>query len=163
MSLWSRAPRQVYEVHGEDDCLAEDGAPPGERPAPELSASAKGSRSGRVLGLAFLVMVTLGAVAIVSLSLSHAPSGRQYTAERESSPRAARRAFPDPPTTAPPEVHRPPYSKRHARAPISAAAHPRRRHRRIAGRHAETPKIPIGPAGGQPSGTPTRGEFDFER
>lgn len=163
MSLWSRAPRQVYEVYGEDDCLAEQGAPQNECSVPEISASANGSRSGRVLGLTLLVVVTLGAVAAVSFSLSHAPPGRQSTVERDLSPRATQRALPSPPAAAPPAIHTPAYSKRHARASISRAAHPRSRDRQIAGGHTKTPEIVIGPAGAQPSGALTRGEFDFER
>lgn len=184
MSLWNRTPRQVYEVYGDEDCLAgacaprsacearqpcedghpaDSGAPPSECVPPELDASLKTSRSGRVLGLTLLVAVTLGAVAVVSLSLSHAPSVRQSAAERHASPAATRRAFPGPTTPAPPEVHMLAHPRRHARAPISPVAHPRRRDRRIAGGHDESPHIVIRPTGGQSAGASVGREFDFER
>jgi hypothetical protein len=106
--------------------------------------------------------VTLGAAALVLLAFSHAPAGQQSVAERHATPRTPRRAFPDLPTTAPPALRTLPYSKRHARASISPVVRPRRRYQRIAGGHAKTPTIAIGAAGGQPSGVPAAGEFDFE-
>ncbi len=159
MSLWSRAPRQVYMVHGEDDYVAHDDAP-SEGTIPQLDTSVEGSRSGGVLGLTLLVLVTIGAVALVLLSLSHGPTGRQSVAERRAASGDTRRAFPDPPTTAPPEVHRPPYPRRHARASISPVVRPRRRDQRIARGYAKAHEIMIVPAGGQPL---AGGEFDFER
>jgi hypothetical protein len=164
MSLWNRAPRQVYEVHGEDDYVTHDDATPNECAAPQLDTSVVSSpRSGGVLGLALLVVVTLGAVALVLLALSHAPAGRHTVAERQVPSGDSHRSFPGPSTTAPPEVHRPTHSKRHVRADIFQVTRPRRRNRRIAGGHVETPTIVIAPPGGQPSGAPARGEFDFER
>jgi hypothetical protein len=171
MSLLSRAPRQVYEVHGEDDYLADDSVAPSKYTVHQLDASVEGSRSGRVLGLALLVVVTLGALALVLLHVSHTSAGRQSVAERRVSSAATRRAAPDPLTTALPEVHTPqvhtpPYSKRHTRASTSSAARPRRRDKRIVGGHAQPPKIVvIGQAGDRSSPVPAwaAGEFDFER
>jgi hypothetical protein len=165
MSLWSRAPRQVYMVHGEDDPVAEDDLTPSERMAPALDASTEGSRSGRVLGLALLVVVALGAVGLVLLSLSHAPAGRQSTVGGELAPRATRPAFPGLPTTARPEIQAPARTKRHARASIPPQVRPRRHYRRIARGHSEFPKIATAPAGHRPSGgsASAGGEFDFER
>lgn len=165
MTLWSRAPRQVYEVHGEDDHLAEEAAAPSERTAPQPAANVEGARSNGVLGLTLLVAVTLGAVALVLLALSHPLTGRRPLAERHALPGSMRQAFPHPSTTAPPEVRMPPRSKRHVRASIPPVALPRRRYRRIAGGHSEPQKIVTAPAGDRASGGPASagGEFDFER
>jgi hypothetical protein len=165
MSLWSKAPRQVYMVHGEDDYVSEDGVTPTERMAPALDPSTEGSRSGRVLGLALLVVVALGAVGLVLHSLSHAPAGRRSVAEHRALSAATHRAFPEAPTTAPPEVRAPARTKRHARASIPPEVRPRRRNRRLAGGHSEIPKIVTAPPGDQTSGGPASagGEFDFER
>jgi hypothetical protein len=150
-------------VHGEDDYVTDDDAP-SERAAPQLDTGVVGSpRSSGVLGLTLLAVVTLGAVVVVLLSLSHRPTGRQSVAERHSPAGATRRAFPDPPTTAPPEVHALPYSRRHAHAPISPVARPWRRGRRIAVGYAKTPTIAIGPVRRLSAEALAGREFDFER
>lgn len=164
MSLWNRAPRQVYMVHGEDDYDAGNDVTPGERMAPALDPSTERSRSGRVLGLTLLVVVTFGAVGLLSLSLSHAPAGRRPVAEHHALPAAARRAFPEASAAARAEIHQPAHSNRAARASIAPPAHPRRRYRRIAAGHSEIPKIVTAPAGDQPPGPASAGgEFGFER
>ena len=166
MSLWSRAPRQVYEVYGEDDHFLDEGAPPSECAVRELDASVEDSRQGRLLGLALLAAVTLGAAVLVLLHVSHTPPTRQPVAERHAFSGAERPALPDVPTTAPPQVHEPLHTDRHARASTPPPARPRRHRPRIAGGHAEPPKILApGHVGGQPSAAPARAanEFDFER
>lgn len=118
MSLWHRAPREVYRVYGEDEYLAEEAAPGGDRSAENATHAGGGSpvqgvgadqdvsligdppsfeapsspsspftlpgavhavapyefsRSGRLFGLGLLVVVTVGALALVVLNASHRP------------------------------------------------------------------------------------------
>jgi hypothetical protein len=84
MTLWRRAPREVYRVYGEDEYLADDDGPaaeeryansvPGQRDDrhPSMTAArSHGSRPGRLVGLGLLVGVTAGALALVVLNASH--------------------------------------------------------------------------------------------
>jgi hypothetical protein len=72
MTLWQRAPREVYRVYGEDEYLAEGEvhAATESRSVP-VSEEAHGPRSGRLLGLGLLVGVTVGALGLVVLNVSH--------------------------------------------------------------------------------------------
>jgi hypothetical protein len=72
MTLWHRAPREVYRVYGQDEYLAEDDLQVGEAfSAPPAGEEARGSRSGRLVGLGVLVGVTVGALGLVVLNVWH--------------------------------------------------------------------------------------------
>jgi hypothetical protein len=81
VTLWQRAPREVYRVYGEDEYLSADDAHAtqgesqpraGEEGSPSLlGGDLRYSRSGRLLGLGLLVVVTVGAVGLVVASASH--------------------------------------------------------------------------------------------
>ena len=168
MSRWGRAPRQVYEVHGEDDYLAGNGAPPNVCAMRQVDASVESSSAARVLGLALLAVVTLGAISLVLLHASHRPMVRQSVAEPHASPNPRRRAFPGTPSSAPPPIHRPPHSGRHVRAPTVRVARSHRLRKRIAGGHVQPiqpSRLALPPTDERPIGVPVgaAGEFDFER
>lgn len=166
MSWLRGAPRQVYEVHGEDERFGEEGVCAGADATQQIDASVEGTSSGRVVGPALLITVTLGAAAVVLLHVPHAPAVPKSVAERHASSGARRRAFPDAPATAPPEVHQPRYSRRHAPASAPPPARPHRRRRRIARGHDEPPKnVAAEPLRDHTSVAAARagGEFDFER
>ena len=79
MSLWRRAPRQVYCVYGQDEYLSEghpagETEPPHDEPesdfvgrAPEVGAAAAGARSRgpRLIGVGLLLGATIGAGGLV--------------------------------------------------------------------------------------------------
>lgn len=79
MTLWNRAPREVYRVYGEDEYLAGDALSAGEEsppaPADEYEADrhaavgspSQRSRSGRLAGLGMLAGVTMAAFGLVAL------------------------------------------------------------------------------------------------
>lgn len=85
MSLWRRAPRQVYRVYGEDEYLAEEhvaadaeflrGAEDSRsyENGSEIRAAAHptGSRTPRLVGVGVLLGVTVGAAGLVLSHLSH--------------------------------------------------------------------------------------------
>jgi hypothetical protein len=74
MTLWHRAPREVYRVYGQDEYLAEDDVQVGvgeASSAPPAGEEARGSRSGRLVGLGVLVGVTVGALGLVVLNVWH--------------------------------------------------------------------------------------------
>jgi hypothetical protein len=66
MTLWHRAPREVYRVYAEDEYLAQSDAHADEQTWTPPSHS----RSGRLVGLGLLVGVTVGAFALVALNAS---------------------------------------------------------------------------------------------
>jgi hypothetical protein len=88
MSLWRRAPRQVYRVYGEDEYLAEEHVAADAEflreaedsrsyeNASEIRAAAHptGSRTPRLVGVGVLLGVTVGAAGLVFLHLSHEAS-----------------------------------------------------------------------------------------
>jgi hypothetical protein len=165
MSWLRRAPRQVYEVHGEDNAFFEEGVDACGYTAPPLDTGAQDAGASRAILLVLLVAVTLGATVLVLLHVSRGPSARQPVAGHHVVSGARRRPFPDVPTTAPPQVHTPLSTERHARAPMPPAARPHRRRRRIARGHAEPSKtFTAGWVGEQQPATPRAGgEFEFER
>jgi hypothetical protein len=100
MSLWRRAPREVYRVYGEDQYLEGDTAPEGETAAREdarsvepdsrdaasfaaevppaspgtagsSSARPSGSHAGRLIGVGLLVGVGFATLVLVLLNISH--------------------------------------------------------------------------------------------
>jgi hypothetical protein len=72
MSLWHRAPREVYRVYGEDEYLVGDPVPGAEdAPAEKVTLDESFSHSRRLLGLGLLAVVTVGALALVVLNASH--------------------------------------------------------------------------------------------
>lgn len=88
MSLWRRAPRQVYRVYGEDEYLAEEHVAAdteflGEAEDPRsyesgseirTAAHPTGSRTSRLVGVGLLLGVTVGAAGLVLSHLSHETS-----------------------------------------------------------------------------------------
>jgi hypothetical protein len=90
MTLWHRAPREVYRVYGEDEYLAEEALSAGQEsppsPADEYEADRSAavglpshrSRSGRLAGLGLLAGVTMAAFGLVALHANH----RSPTASR---------------------------------------------------------------------------------
>ncbi len=87
MSLWRRAPRQVYRVYAEDEYLAEEhGAAESERlreaeqpgsreRRPEIGLSPPtGSRTARLVGVGLLLGATVGAAGLVLSHLTHEAS-----------------------------------------------------------------------------------------
>lgn len=91
MSLWRRAPRQVYRVYGEDEYLAEEhvaGDAEFLRGAEDSRAYEQGSELGdaappaasrtpRLVGIGLLLGVTVGAAGLVFSHLSHEASPPQ--------------------------------------------------------------------------------------
>ncbi|MGC2373525.1 MAG: hypothetical protein WA484_06600, partial [Solirubrobacteraceae bacterium] len=87
MTLWQRAPRAVYSVCGEDECLSEDGLHAageehgarhlGEEPSTTRLAQApsRSASPGRLIGLGLLVGVILSAAVLVVLNRAHRPVG----------------------------------------------------------------------------------------
>jgi hypothetical protein len=71
MSLWHRAPREVYRVYGEDQYLEGETAPAGQMAPAEETASPAGLHAGRLIGVGLLVGVGLATLALVFLNLSH--------------------------------------------------------------------------------------------
>jgi hypothetical protein len=84
MMPWQRAPREVYRVYGEDEYLAAEDRPASEQPYAsaadsigEDSPSALvspipgGLHPGRLMGLGLLVGVTIGAVGLIVVNMSH--------------------------------------------------------------------------------------------
>jgi hypothetical protein len=85
MTLWSRAPREVYRVYGEDEYLTEEhDAVEAVHPRTEtdgledrqsvLAQSPSRSRSARLIGFGLLAGVTVGATGLVVSSASHRDS-----------------------------------------------------------------------------------------
>lgn len=88
MSLWRRAPRQVYRVYGEDEYLSEepeaadveylqkteDSVPRETRPEIGVEAPPTGSRTPRSVAIGLLLGVTIGAAGLVFSHLSHKTS-----------------------------------------------------------------------------------------
>jgi hypothetical protein len=88
---WSRTPREVYAVYGEDEYLAGEDAQssqplsgeegtPSSLERPPLGGGSERSRSGRLIGLGLLVGVTVGAVGLLVVDASQphlAPGARQ--------------------------------------------------------------------------------------
>jgi hypothetical protein len=72
MSLWRRAPREVYRVYGEDEYLAEGAESPQEADLPHLAEPppSRKSSSGRLVGLGLLAGVTVGTIGIVAINAS---------------------------------------------------------------------------------------------
>jgi hypothetical protein len=79
MTLWRRAPREVYRVYGEDEYLSEDSIHTSEEELspPLVDAQAHASRAGRLIALGLLVGVTVGAIALVASNVS-----RQHSVPR---------------------------------------------------------------------------------
>ncbi|HEX4837473.1 MAG TPA: hypothetical protein VFV03_02975, partial [Solirubrobacteraceae bacterium] len=85
MTLWHRAPREVYRVYGEDEYLADDAPSAGDGSHPtqahehEIDHHAAAaswshrSRSGRLVGLGLLVGVTVSALGLVAVNTAHRP------------------------------------------------------------------------------------------
>jgi hypothetical protein len=82
MTLWRRAPRQVYRVYGEEEYLATDATPSCESSQPPSANLDEGhhavsspcsyeSHTGRLLGLGLLASVTVGVLGLVGLNASH--------------------------------------------------------------------------------------------
>ena len=81
LTLWQKAPREVYRVYGEDeylsgqDALASEQAaqsPAGqEGPQPFHGEGSHNSRSGRLMGLGLLLGVIAGAIGLVVVNASH--------------------------------------------------------------------------------------------
>src|ERR1700684_743101 len=111
MSLWQRTPREVYRVYGEDEYLADDGQSTGEparaRPGQadgehgrSVGASSQSYRSqGRLIGLGLLMGVTVGAVALVVLNISHRSFAAPHQGVRQSAPAQVSSSPPVPPPT----------------------------------------------------------------
>lgn len=95
MMPWQRAPREVYRVYGEDEYLAAEDRPTSERPHVSASDSVEedsrvalaspashGSGQGRLIGLGLLIGVTIGAVGLVVVNMSHRSPSREAGASR---------------------------------------------------------------------------------
>lgn len=183
VTLWRRAPRQVYRVYGEDEYLSEGGTHVSDQHSrspihdedspPFIDGGSERSRSGRLIGLGLLVGVTVGAAGLVVVNASrpHGASSSgvvrrgpasvashpQATASAKHSAVARRRAF---------GVQR---SRDHAGA--RPHVHPSRGRRSHSGteqlapvqilRSIQTSKVWTSTSGGP--ATLTGGEFDFER
>ncbi|MFZ1154971.1 MAG: hypothetical protein WAN93_08715 [Solirubrobacteraceae bacterium] len=145
MTLWHRAPREVYRVYGEDEYLAEgeihaEGYAHAEGEVHAYSTAhveeetrrsslrgrAQGRRSQRLVGLGLLVGVAVGALGLVALNASHRPAvGSQPGFAHSADAPAARRpstgalADPSPAVRMPTEAG----SSRRKLAPQSAPAH----------------------------------------
>lgn len=117
MSLWRRAPRQVYRVYGEDEYLAEEHvadesedlrcversglgenqaevevspAVGGRKRGPEVgSLSFTGSRTPRLVGVGLLLGVTVGAAGLVLSHLTHEASPSRGPSGAHSAQRRA--------------------------------------------------------------------------
>ncbi|MGH2912208.1 MAG: hypothetical protein ACRDJ3_07000, partial [Solirubrobacteraceae bacterium] len=162
MSLLRRAPRQVYEVHGEDDPLEERVVGGGEDTVHPTDTGVQGGGVGRALGLTLFAAVALGVAVLVLLHVSRAPAVRRPVAERRAPSDVRRRAFPNVPTTAPPQVHVP-HIDRKAHAPTSRPVTPHRHHRRNANGHEDTPNtVTVAPVGGRTSATAVWAGSEFE-
>jgi hypothetical protein len=189
MTFWHRAPREVYRVYGQDEYLAEDDLQVAEASSASPSGEeAHGSRSGRLVGLGVLVGVTVGALGLVMLNVSHqrsaaprsvvAQSARARAAGRPSAvsrASTASHAFVRVPTGAEPATHTSTRPASRVPASVRPPARPLVRSPSRGG----TPTRPVsnaasvGPWRGQLStselpasdaGAPTiDGEFDFER
>jgi hypothetical protein len=86
MTLWQRAPREVYRVYGQDEYLAEEAPSPTETSSPALPAKqSHGSRSARLIGLGVLVGVSVGALGLVVAHVSHQPPAAQRSVVAQSS------------------------------------------------------------------------------
>jgi hypothetical protein len=93
MTLWRRAPREVYRVYGEDEYLDDEGST-GEgsqaNPIPGrwegqpgvISPASHGSHTAQLLGLGLLVGVVIGVLALVVVNASHKPRTMRPGASR---------------------------------------------------------------------------------
>jgi hypothetical protein len=98
MTLWHRAPREVYRVYGQDEYLAEDDLQVEAPSAPPSGEEAHGSRSGRLVGLGVLVGVTVGALGLVALNATHrSPAAPRVVVAQTTHPGAAAHASVDAP------------------------------------------------------------------
>jgi hypothetical protein len=98
MTLWRRAPREVYRVYGEDEYLAEDepivgelaGTAGGDGDGRHFTigrSRSPGSRSGRLIGLGLVVGVTLGVAGLVVRNVSDDTSSVPRLGAPQSTPR----------------------------------------------------------------------------
>jgi hypothetical protein len=114
MTLWRRAPREVYRVYGEDEYREDEylGEYLGEELDPTsthaheedhhaaIESRRPGSHSGRLVGLGLLVGVTVGALGLVVLNASHRSpmsAGPEPVAHASSAPISFARAPARPP------------------------------------------------------------------
>ena len=128
MTLWHRAPREVYRVYGQDEYLADDAlsaddesfaphaaeeswAPPTGKESHRTPTHAHAayqhsavappshsSRSGRLVGLGVLMGVTVGALGLVVLNVSHRlPAAPRVVAAQTTHAGAAAHASVDAP------------------------------------------------------------------
>jgi hypothetical protein len=97
MSLWRRAPRQVYRVYGEDEYLAEehlaadadflraeDSRSYEKRSEIGAAAPPTASRTPRLVGIGLLLGATVGAAGLVLSHLSHEASTPQVSSSGPS-------------------------------------------------------------------------------
>lgn len=102
MTLWHRAPREVYRVYGQDEYLAEDDRSRVEELHAEsvdgyrgddhpsvTSSQSHASRPARLVGLGLLVGVVVGVVGLVVLNGSHPSSARPQSSVVQSAPKDA--------------------------------------------------------------------------
>jgi hypothetical protein len=109
VTLWRRAPREVYRVYREEEYLADEDQSTGEAPHPtpvqayeqdshstSALSQSPGSRAGRLFGFGLLTGVTIGVAGLVVLNASHrfpstTPRGvpQSTPARSSSSPRGA--------------------------------------------------------------------------
>lgn len=102
MSLWRRAPRQVYRVYGEDEYLAEEHVAADAEflraedshsyeKRSELGGAAPptASRTPRLVGIGLLLGVTVGAAGLVLSHLSHEASTPRVSSSGPSVPHRA--------------------------------------------------------------------------
>jgi hypothetical protein len=176
MTLWRRAPREVYRVYGEDEYLSEDSVHAREEPSPTLADErTRDSRSGRLVGLGLLAGVIVGAVGLVVLNASHQHAARRSEVAHSapkgaaSNPSATVSASPGP-AVATSTAFGP-----HAHAHVPPSASPLHRRWPHTGRVARAAAIatPVGPgqtglhmaelSGSEGAAPSIDGEFGFER
>lgn len=186
MMPWLRAPREVYRVYGEDEYLEGEDGSASEQPRVSAgdsieedshvalaSATSRGSRQGRLIGLGLLVGVTVGAVGLLVVNMSHRSPPRGLGSSRSTPARAFSPTLPARPGSGAGHSGRESEAKPSARKRSRGHRSISRAMRRLVSRGSEkstqvrTSIAPSLPSSGQvsisqPEAPSADDEFDFE-